>query len=60
MQRDRVVAEDWLVSIEGNRYSVSFGLIGKTVQVVRQGSTWVMRYRAWSSPNTLSCVVEPS
>ena len=45
MVRDRVVAEDWLVSIGGNRYSVPFGLIGKTVQVVRQGGTWVMRYR---------------
>ena len=45
MVRDRVVADDWLVSIEGNRYSLPFGLIGKTVQVVRQGGTWVMRYR---------------
>jgi transposase len=43
--RDRVVAEDWLVSIEGNRYSVPFGLIGKTVQVVREGGCWVIRYR---------------
>ena len=45
MVRERVVADDWLVSIEGNRYSVPFGLIGKTVQVVRQGGQWVMRYR---------------
>jgi len=29
MVRDRVVAEDWLVSIDGNRYSVPFMLIGK-------------------------------
>ncbi len=45
MVRDRVVAEDWLVSVEGNRYSVPFGLIGKTVQVLRQGATWVIRHR---------------
>jgi len=45
MVRDRVVAEDWLVSIDGNRYSVPFGLIGKTVQVVRQGGSWVVRHR---------------
>ncbi len=43
--RDRVVADDWLVSIDGNRYSVPFGLIGKTVQVVREGGLWVVRYR---------------
>lgn len=45
MVRDRVVADDWLVSIDGNRYSVPFGLIGKTVQVVRQGGNWVIRHR---------------
>jgi len=45
MVRDRVVAEDWLVSIDGNRYSVPFMLIGKTVQVVRQGGAWVIRHR---------------
>jgi transposase len=45
MVRERVVADDWLVSLDGNRYSVPFGLIGKTVQVVREGGTWVMRYR---------------
>jgi len=45
MVRERVVADDWLVSIEANRYSVPFGLIGQTVQVVRQGGTWVMRHR---------------
>lgn len=43
--RERVVATDWLVSIEGNRYSVPFVLIGKTVQVVRQGGSWVIRHR---------------
>jgi hypothetical protein len=45
MVRDRRVAEDWLVSIDGNRYSVPFMLIGKSVQVVRQGGTWVIRHR---------------
>ncbi|MBQ0946194.1 IS21 family transposase [Ideonella sp. 4Y16] len=45
MVRDRVVADDWLVAIEGNRYSVPFALIGKTVQVVRQGGLWVIRHR---------------
>jgi transposase len=45
MVRDRVVAGDWLVSIDGNRYSVPFGLIGKTVQVVREGGHWVIRHR---------------
>lgn len=45
MVRDRVVAEDWLVSIDGNRYSVPFTLIGKTVQVVREGGSWVIRHR---------------
>lgn len=44
MVRERVVAEDWLVSIEGNRYSVPFRLIGKTVQVVREGAHWVIRH----------------
>ena len=43
--RERVVAEDWLVSIDANRYSVPFRLIGKTVQVAREGERWVIRYR---------------
>jgi len=45
MVRDRVVADDWLVAIDANRYSVPFALIGKTVQVVRQGGSWVIRHR---------------
>jgi hypothetical protein len=45
MVRDRVVADDWLVAIDGNRYSVPFALIGKTVQVVREGGSWVIRHR---------------
>lgn len=46
MVRERVVADDWLICIDGNRYSVPFILIGKTVQVVREGSNWVIRHRA--------------
>jgi len=40
-----VVASDWLVSIDGNRYSVPFRLIGQTVQVVRVGGQWSIRHR---------------
>jgi hypothetical protein len=43
--RERVVAEDWLVSIDGNRYSVPCRLIGQTVQVVREVDRWVIRHR---------------
>jgi transposase len=43
--RERVVAEDWLVSIEANRYSVPWRLIGKTVQVVRVGALWHILYQ---------------
>jgi transposase len=45
MVRERVVADDWLVSIDANRYSVPCRLIGKTVQVVRAGGLWQIRYR---------------
>ena len=45
MPRERVVADDWLVSIEANRYSVPWRLIGKTVQVVRVGGLWHIHYR---------------
>ena len=38
--RERVVADDWLVAIDANRYSVPWRLIGKTVQVVRVGALW--------------------
>jgi transposase len=44
MVRERKVAEDWLVSIDANRYSVPFSLIGKTVQVSREDAQWVIRY----------------
>ena len=45
MVRTRVVAEDWLVSIDGNRYTVPYGLIGQTVEVVRAGGKWLIRHR---------------
>ncbi len=45
MLRDRVVASDWLVSIDSNRYSVPFRYIGKPVQIVRCGGRWQIRYR---------------
>jgi transposase len=45
MRRERVVAEDWLVSIDANRYSVPWRLIGKTVQVVRAGERWHILHR---------------
>jgi hypothetical protein len=45
MVRERVVADDWLVSIDGNRYSVPCELIGRTVQVTREGGDWVIRHR---------------
>jgi hypothetical protein len=45
MRRERIVAEDWLVSIDSNRYSVPWRLIGKTVQVVRVGDRWHICYR---------------
>jgi transposase len=45
MVRDRVVPEDWLISIDANRYSVPYRLIGQTVQVVREADQWVIRHR---------------
>ena len=45
MRRERIVAEDWLVSIDSNRYSVPWRLIGKTVQVVRAGDRWHIVHR---------------
>lgn len=35
--RSRIVAEDYLVSLDTNRYSVPFQLIGRVVEVVRRG-----------------------
>jgi transposase len=45
MVRERVVAEDWLISLDANRYSVPCRLIGKTVQIVRCGDRWRITYR---------------
>jgi transposase len=45
MPRSRVVAEDWLVSIDTNRYSVPWRLIGATVEVLRVGGNWQIRHR---------------
>lgn len=43
--RSRVVASDWLVSIDANRYSVPWRLIGATVEVFRVGGHWQIRHR---------------
>lgn len=45
LRRERVVADDWLVAIDANRYSVPWRLIGKTVEVVRVGTTWQISHR---------------
>jgi transposase len=45
MRRSRVVANDWLVSIDRNRYSVPWRLIGQTVEVVRVGGTWQISHQ---------------
>ncbi len=39
------MADDWLVAIDANRYSVPWRLIGKTVSVVRVGATWQISHR---------------
>ena len=45
MVRDRVVADDWLITLAGHRYSVPYALIGRTVQVVCEGDQWVVRHQ---------------
>jgi len=45
LRRERVVADDWLVTIDTNRYSVPWRLIGQTVEVVRVGSHWQISHR---------------
>lgn len=45
MPRSRIVASDWLVSIEANRYSVPWRLIGATVEVFRVGGYWQIQHR---------------
>jgi transposase len=44
-RRSRIVASDYLVSFETNRYSVPFSLIGQTVEVERQGGHVVLYHR---------------
>lgn len=41
----RIVAEDYLVSLDTNRYSVPFRLIGQRVEVQRRGETVHIFYR---------------
>ena len=41
----RIVAEDYLVSLETNRYSVPYRLIGQRVEVQRRGDTVHIFYR---------------
>lgn len=45
LRRSRVVADDWLVAIDANRYSVPWRLIGKTIDVVRVGDTWQISHQ---------------
>ena len=45
MRATRVVAEDYLVSYQTNRYSVPFRLIGQRVEVERQGEQLVFYHR---------------
>ena len=40
----RIVADDYLVSFESNRYSVPFALMGKTVEVMAVGDTIRIEY----------------
>lgn len=40
--RERLVAEDWLVSIDANWYSLPFALNDKSVQVTRESADWVI------------------
>ena len=42
--RDRVVASDWLISIDANRYSVPFHLVGRTVDVSVEGGDLTVRF----------------
>lgn len=45
MRATRVVADDYLVSYQTNRYSVPFRLIGQRVEVERQGEQLVFYHR---------------
>jgi transposase len=41
----RIVAEDWLVSVDTNRYSVPFTLIGQAVEIHRRAGTLRVLHR---------------
>jgi hypothetical protein len=64
----RIVAEDWLVNFEANRYSVPFNLVGHTVQVQRQGeevhifagSNLVARHRLIEAKHQVAILPEHS
>ena len=45
MCRSRVVASDWLVTIDTNRYSVPWRLIGATVEISQVGEALQIRHR---------------
>jgi hypothetical protein len=51
----RIVAEDYLVSVDTNRYSVPFALINQTVDVQRRGGTLRIFHRGSRSPSIPSC-----
>lgn len=45
VRQPRIVAEDYLVSVATNRYSVPFTLIGQPVEVVRRGGALAILHR---------------
>lgn len=44
-RQPRIVASDWLVSLDTNRYSVPFSLIGQTVEVGRRAGVIAIYHR---------------
>ena len=48
--RSRIVAEDCLVSVETNRYSVPFQLVGRVVEVAAATTSYRIRIARRSSP----------
>jgi Mu transposase-like protein len=49
----RIVADDWLVSVDSNRYSVPFTPIGQPVEVHRRNGTLRIVHRGGSSTGPL-------
>jgi len=47
----RIVADDWLVSVDTNRYSVPFTLVGEPVEIHRAPVFSTSGTRAHSSPS---------